>query len=138
MSKTLWLVEGIPGSGKSTLAKIIQNTQTFEGGDRFDGYCPHFEADQYFMVKGEYKFEAKSIPAAHLWCQTAVESYMKKGCHDIIVSNTFTRQWEREPYRLLSSKYGDTVFEIICNNNFGNIHGCPPETVQKMKERFEF
>ena len=47
--KELFLLRGLPGSGKSTLAKSL------------DGI--HVEADQFFMVGGEYKFDAsKDMP----------------------------------------------------------------------------
>ena len=52
--KNLYLLRGIPGSGKSTLAEQL-------GGS-------HFETDTYFMVDGEYKFDAAKLKKAHEWC----------------------------------------------------------------------
>ncbi len=54
MEKVLYIVRGIPGSGKSTFAKQLV------GADFL--VC---EADKYFMVDGEYKFDATKLKQAH-------------------------------------------------------------------------
>lgn len=59
------------------------------------------------------------------------------GLHDIIVSNTFTRKWEMQPYLDLAEKYGWTVFVLTCENNFGNIHGVGVGIIDNMKRRWE-
>ena len=35
---------------------------------------------------------------------------------EIVVSNTFTMEWEMEPYYELAKKYGYKVFSIIVEN----------------------
>lgn len=57
----------------------------------------------------------------------------------IVVSNTFTQEWEMEPYFKLAKKYGYTVFSVIVENRHGgeNEHGVPEEKVQIMRERFQ-
>lgn len=57
----------------------------------------------------------------------------------IVVSNTFTQEWEMEPYFKLAEKYGYTVFSVIVENRHGgkNEHGVPEEKVQVMKDRFQ-
>jgi len=57
----------------------------------------------------------------------------------IVVSNTFTQEWEMEPYFKLAEKYGYTVFSVIVENRHGgkNEHGVPEEKVQVMKNRFQ-
>ncbi len=42
-----------------------------------------------------------------------------------------------KPYIDLADKYGYTVFVIRCENDFGTVHGVPPDKIKQMKERFE-
>jgi predicted kinase len=127
--KTLILLRGLPGSGKSTFAKTLTSFGT-----------PYFEADMYFTRDGEYKFDASKLKHAHEWCRTEVENSMgSHGFDKIIVSNTFTQEWEMEPYFELAKKYGYTVFTLIVENRHGgkNQHGAPEEKIELMKERFQ-
>ena len=128
MNKVLFIVRGLPGSGKSTLAKSLGSV--------------HFEADMYFMEGNEYKFDITKIKKAHEWCQNQVEISMKNGNigdSRIVVSNTFTQEWEMKPYVELAEKYGYTVFTIIVENRHGgvNTHNVPEETLNAMLNRFE-
>ena len=134
--KTLYILRGLPGSGKSTLANSIVDTIAV---------C---EADQYFVNQetGEYKFNPDEIKIAHQWCRDEVESRMKYNqdtygldYSEIVVSNTFTQEWEMEPYLKLAEKYGYTVFSLIVENRHGgkNTHGVPDEKVELMKNRFQ-
>jgi predicted kinase len=130
MAKHLFLLRGLPGAGKSTLAKQLV-------GDK--DYC-HKEADMYFMnAKGEYKFNPSLLKEAHEWCKTEVEFLMKYD-HTVVVSNTFTQEWEMKAYYDLAEKFGYKVFSIIVENRHGGVneHGVPAETLEKMKARFEF
>lgn len=123
--KELFLVRGLPGSGKSTFAKAI-------GG-------PVFEADQYFMVDGEYRFNPALLGAAHNHCKNNTEIAMRNGHKKVVVSNTFTQEWEMEAYYELAVKYGYQVFSIIVENrhNGVNVHGVPEEKLEQMRNRFE-
>lgn len=127
--KSLYLIRGIHGSGKSTFAKEL---------------VPDFlvcEADKYFLVGDEYVFDPTKLKDAHLWCQAIVETYMQN-CElypKIAVSNTFTTEWELQPYFELAEKYDYTVFSIIVENRHGNtsIHNISHETLNKMINRFQ-
>ena len=57
----------------------------------------------------------------------------------IVVSNTFTMEWEMMPYIALAKQYGYMVHTIIVENRHGseNTHDCPKPTIDKMKQRFE-
>jgi len=57
----------------------------------------------------------------------------------IIVSNTFTQEWEMKPYYELAKQYGYTVFSLVVENRHGGVneHGVPDETLEKMRNRFE-
>jgi len=111
--KSLFIIRGIVGSGKSTFANIIVDNVAV---------C---EADQYFIDKetGEYKFNPDKIKIAHQWCKDEVENRMKQNqdtygldYSEIAVSNTFTQEWEMEPYFKLAEKYGYRVFSLIVEN----------------------
>lgn len=124
MANKLYLIRGIPGCGKSTLAKQIKKIDTI-----------HLEADQYFVVNGEYNFDGMKIGAAHEWCQRETDSglFYKQ---DVIVSNTFTTIKELKPYFLIAKKYGIVPTVITCQTVFGNVHGVPEEVLENMKKRF--
>jgi len=128
--KTLILLRGLPGSGKSTLAKMLV-------GDK--DYC-HKEADMFFVDRdGNYKFRPAEIKDAHRWCQEEVDFLMRYEHSPVVVSNTFTQEWEMSAYNELAEKHGYRVHSIIVENrhNGVNEHGCPAEKVKEMKDRFE-
>jgi predicted kinase len=130
MEKILYIVRGIPGSGKSTFAKTL-------GGK-------HFETDNFFMVDGEYKFDVTKLKAAHEWCQNSVNTAMILNIttdlnSTIVVSNTFTQEWEMKPYFDMAETYGYRVFTLIVENRHGGVnqHGVPEDKLEIMKNRFE-
>ena len=130
MEKVLYIVRGIPGSGKSTFAKSLGGT--------------HFEADMFFMKDGEYKFDMFKLKDAHKWCQDSVNTAMILNTtadlnKTIVVSNTFTQEWEMKPYFELAEVHGYKVFSIIIENRHGGVneHNVPEEVLSSMKNRFE-
>ena len=91
----------------------------------------------YFIDdNGNYNFDASKLKQAHDWCRFQVEETMKDA-DDIVVSNTFTTEWEMKPYLDLAEKYGYTVFTVVVENRHGNkdIHNVPEETRQKQAKR---
>jgi predicted kinase len=129
MSKTLILLRGLPGSGKSTAAKLFQGY----------GWSAHYEADMYFMVDGEYRFNPAKLKDAHGWCSSQTEKAMVDEIPMIVVSNTFTQEWEMEAYYILAKKYGYKVITLIVENrnNTKSVHSVPEASIEKMKNRFE-
>ena len=134
MDGILFLVRGLPGSGKSTFATHIWNEYAI---------C---EADKFFYDKeGNYNFDASKIKDAHAWCKNEVEVRMKdhqinqQFYPEIVVSNTFTQEWEMEDYYKLAEKYGYKVISLIIENRHGgkNVHGVPDDKLEIMKNRFE-
>lgn len=129
--KELFLLRGLPGSGKSTLAKSIAPIAV--------------EADQYFINQnGEYEFDASQLKHAHQYCQSQTEAWMKTdgqqiNADKIVVSNTFTQEWEMQPYFDLAKQYGYKVFTIVVENRHGgvNVHGVPADKLEQMENRFE-
>jgi len=134
MNKKLYIVRGLPGSGKSTFAEALVGSDFL--------VC---EADKYFMVDGEYKFDGSKLKEAHESCRTLVETYMKDSLvndqfyREIAVSNTFTQEWEMQAYFDLAKQYGYMVFTVIVENRHGGVnrHGVPDEALTRMRDRFE-
>ncbi len=128
--KELILLRGCPGSGKSTLAKMLVGDKEYR----------HKEADMYFVDgEGNYKFEPSKIKDAHAWCQEEVDFLMRYEHSPVVVSNTFTQEWEMSAYNELAEKYGYRVHSIIVENrhNGVNEHGVPADKLEAMKNRFE-
>ena len=124
--KTLILLRGLPGAGKSTVAKMFPDAR-------------NFEADMYFIAPdGTYTFDPSRIKDAHEWCRRNVENTMSFG-KDVVVSNTFTQEWEMKAYYELAEKYEYQVVSLIVENRHGgkNIHGVPDDKLEIMKNRFE-
>jgi energy-coupling factor transporter ATP-binding protein EcfA2 len=123
--KELILLRGLPGSGKSTLAKSL-------GGK-------HFEADMYFVRDGEYQFDGTKLKEAHEWCRSSIGGLMINEEPKLVVSNTFTQEWEMKPYFDLAKNYGYRVYSLIVENRHGGIneHGVPEDKLEQMKNRFE-
>jgi predicted kinase len=130
MEKILYIVRGIPGSGKSTFAKTL-------GGI-------HIEADQYFVdADGNYNFDGSKIKLAHEYCRIKTKAWMKINGDlvsedKIVVSNTFTQEWEMESYFELAKEFGYKVFSIIVENRHEgiNVHNVPEDKIEQMKNRF--
>jgi predicted kinase len=130
--KELFLLRGLPGSGKSTLAKSLNGI--------------HIEADQYFVdAEGVYLFDVSKLKNAHNYCQGQTQAWMKTNGDQvnvsrIIVSNTFTQEWEMEPYFKLAEQYGYRVYSLIVENRHGGIneHEVSEDKITLMRDRFEF
>ena len=125
MEKILYIVRGIPGSGKSTFAKTLSDN--------------HYEADMYFLdQESNYVFDGTKVKNAHAWCLDRVKTDMAVAREKIVVSNTFTQEWEMESYFELAKQYGYKVFSIIVENRHEGInqHGVPEDKIEQMKNRF--
>ena len=130
-SPTLLLLRGLPSSGKSTLAKILSR----------DGKYPVFSVDDFFTnaATGEYKFEFDKNHVAYKQCQENTKAEMKKGTDLILVDNTFTLEWEIEPYVRMAAEFNYQIFVTTVEkyHNGDNIHAIPDEQIRKMGEKYK-
>ena len=127
MEPSLILIRGLPGSGKSTLAKKEFRNKGFI----------HYEADMFFERTGEYIFDPSKLKDAHAWCQKVTKYALGYG-GKVVVSNTFVRLWEIQPYLDIAEEAGCLKVKVIkCVGNYGSVHGVPLETIERMKRNWE-
>ncbi len=123
-------MRGLPGSGKSTLATLLSE----------NGKHPILSIDSFFTnEKGEYTFDHTQNHLAYKKCEEDTLQQMKKGCEKIFVENTFTLDWEIEPYFKMASENGYKVFVITVENyhNSKNIHAISQEQIEKMAAKYK-
>ena len=108
-TKNLILVRGVSGSGKTTFVEeFIENVSL------------SIATDDFFVLDGMYTFDPSYLAKYHQRCIDSVESEMEspstEGYCNIVVHNTFTREWEMQPYFNLAEKYGYNVYTIVVEN----------------------
>tara|TARA_R110002020_G_scaffold36503_5_gene109782 strand:+ start:1086 stop:1547 length:462 start_codon:yes stop_codon:yes gene_type:complete len=148
--KELILLRGVSGAGKTTVAEIFNwlgsDKECGDGypystdGLAFSNDAVTYSADDYFIdsVTGEYKFDPTLLTDAHKLCQSSVEGAMKEEMEHIVVHNTFTTEWEMQPYFDLALYYGYRVSTLIVENRHESksIHNVPDEVIEKQRKRF--
>lgn len=123
--RELLLIRGLPGSGKTTMAKEYAKA----------GYA-HCEADQYFEAGGEYRFDPVKLRPAHDDCLRRAIAALDAG-RSVVVSNTFTRLWEMEPYLKAAKKRKINVRIVEATGSWPNVHGVPQDAIERMRARWE-
>ncbi len=130
-SKSLILLRGLPGSGKSTLAGLLSENNKY----------PIFSVDDYFTdkVTGEYLFNFGDNHLAYKQCEELSREAMKESIPKIFVHNTFTMDWELEPYFKLASEFNYFLFVITVEkyHQHKNVHRVSDEQLQKMAEKYK-
>lgn len=90
----------------------------------------------YFHRDGKYRYDAKKIKNAHDWCQRETFNALSSG-ENVVVSNTFTRIYEMQPYFDICKSLGVSLQIIEANGKWPNVHNVPPSVVDRMRIRWE-
>ena len=119
----LILLRGLPGAGKSTFAEAL-------------GYVS-YEADDWFHIFNDGKFDGALLGEAHAWCQEETRTSLMAG-YNVVVSNTSTTEAEVEVYRRIAEECGVGFCSLIVENRHGgeSVHNVPKRTIEKMRDRF--
>lgn len=130
LTPALILLRGLPGSGKSELAVILSE----------NGKYPVHSIDQYFTESdGRYNFRFEDNHLAYNQCELNTISSLQKGIEKVFVDNTFTLEWEMEPYFKMAERFNYYLFVLTVENRHGNknIHQVTDEQLQKMAEKYQ-
>ena len=153
----LVLVRGISGAGKSTIADMLNVcAASFSTDDMFmvkyDMYPPEPPENKWVSITGtKYVFDPSKLSEYHAATVQKVKDVMVDLDYEhtsgedlltprtIIVHNTFTEEWEMQPYFDLAKEFEWRVHTIIVENRHGSksIHDVPDDVVKAQKERFE-
>lgn len=137
IKKHFYIMRGCPGSGKSTKAKKLAG----ENGKVFS-------SDDFFMVDGEYKFDASKLHQAHQWNQKRSLEAIEQGLPIVVVDNTNTTIKELKSYipHILAAEEADYEVEIVEPETDWafdidklvelTTHGVPKEAIQRMLNRY--
>jgi len=121
------LVRGLPGTGKTTLAlKMLKSGQA----------NTYYEADQYFYNSDGYFFDPARLKDAHQWCYNGVKRFLKEQRGTVVVSNTFSQNWEMKPYRDLAKSLGIKLEVIEMMVPYHNsVHITDPNALEETRKR---
>jgi predicted kinase len=128
--KCLILLRGLPGSGKRSLAEALSE----------NGKYPVCAIDHYFTDEsGNYNFRFAENHLAYEACIQHARSEIRKNTPKIFVDNTFTLDWEIEPYIKMAAESGYRLYIVTVENYHGekNIHGITDDQLAKMAEKYK-
>lgn len=128
---SLILIRGLPGSGKSTLAKELSE----------NGQYPVCSVDEFFTdaESGNYDFRFDENHLAYKACEEKVRAAIRAGAAKVFVDNTFTLEWEMEPYFKMAAESGYRVHVLTVENRHGghNVHGVTRGQLEKMAAKYK-
>ncbi|KAM3964994.1 uncharacterized protein ACR2FA_000887 [Aphomia sociella] len=138
------IMRGVPGSGKSNLARKI--VESVIGSAPNDFHTHVFSTDDYFYVRGTYKFNKNYLSEAHTWNQNRVRAATDMALSPIIIDNTNIEDWEMEPYLKYSVRNGYIIEIMEPNTPWAkkasqcarkNVHNVPLSTIQRMLDNYK-
>ena len=101
LSRTMFVMRGLPGSGKSTVVRKL--LETFPR-------AVDCSADKYFVsVDGEYVMDRSRLKEAHQWCQDTARDACRTGTNVVIIDNTGVKRWELVAYFKLAMEFSYAV-----------------------------
>jgi predicted kinase len=129
--QSLILLRGLPGCGKSTLAALLSENGTW----------PVYSVDDYFTDPdtGRYRFDFQNNHLAYRQCEERTRDALASGAAKVFVANTFTLEWELEPYFRMARDAGCRVFVVTVENRHGGttVHDdITPDQLRKMAEKY--
>lgn len=105
------------------------------------------EADKFFTYDSKYQWNGEFIRHAHQWCLAEAIRHLFIIDDDlVIVSNTFTRISEMQPYIVLAEQHNLQLEVVEPTTSWAkdpeecfrrNTHNVPLETIQRMLNRWE-
>ena len=108
--RVLYIMRGPPGCGKTTwcrrtLEKIMGLENKFLDEHPKLALSHILSADNYYMNRGKYYFNASKLPEYHKYNFIRTEGSMILNLEPIFVDNSNTRVWEFSKYVRLAKKY---------------------------------
>ena len=156
---TLYIIRGLPGSGKSTLGvKLCGEGNTFAADDYFEddtgvyNFDPTRLKDAHAWCQWAVGFALNNIardiarakpsprdllPPEASWFERLATPGQLSTVIDIAVCNTFSQQWEIDPYLAIAKEYDAIVVIIECQSDFGSTHDVPQHSIDRMRQRWE-
>ena len=127
---SLILFRGLPGAGKTTVANMLCNFTVAADDYRVDN-------------EGNYIYNPSDNKKVHALCLKRTEQmilgFMSHGEGDftIGVHNTFTQEWEMEPYYKLARTYNIPIYSVIVENRHKgeSVHNVPEPEIERLRER---
>ena len=119
------------GAGKSTFADFLE----FMIDSCEIEICT---ADDYFVgVDGSYNFDASKLDKAHKYCREKAFEAIRHGVRIVVLANTNCGEKEYQPYEEFARQNGYEVVSLVLENLTGtkDIHGLPPETLERQKRK---
>lgn len=127
----LYIIQGPPGSGKSYVANMLAN-----GLQSCFMKVIICSTDDFFMVDGVYKFDPSKLPEYHRKNLEKAIEHMRLG-YNVIVDNTNVQRWQCREYVRFAVENNIPVNFIRVTGDWGNSHGVPSESVEKMESQME-
>jgi len=127
---------GVVGSGKSTFAHALQESAINSGRS-----CTVHNTDEYFIVNGEYLFDATKLGIYHNMNLNSFIESMEQGINIVVCDNTNTTPKEYRKYVDAAKNSGYTVIgmvfipdqvEVHCSRN---THNVPEFVVENMVQK---